>query len=61
MEEFYDKIVQSVSVCVALQGTIVELKRKFSFSAWAPFQIVGEDIALCKDEIEEICGLSSMR
>ena len=61
MKAFYDKVVQCVSVCVALQEIMVELKGKFSFPAWAPFQIVGEDIALSKDEIEEIRGLSSMR
>ena len=61
MKAFYDKVVQSVSVCIALRETMVELKGKFSFPAWAPFQIVGEDIALSKDEIKEIRGLSSMR
>ena len=54
MEAFYDKVVQSVSIFLALQETMVGLKRKFSFSAWAPFQIVGEDIAISKDEIKEI-------
>ena len=61
MKAFYDKVIQGVSVCVALQEIMVELKGKFSFTAWAPFQIVGEDIALSLDEIEEIRRLSSIR
>ena len=61
MKAFYDKVVRGVSVCVALQETMIELKEKFSFRAWAAYQIVGEDIVLSKDEIEEIRRLSSMR
>ena len=40
---------------------MIELKKKYPISAWAPFQIVGEDIALNSDEIEEIRHLSSIR
>ena len=61
MKKFYGKVVQGLSVCVALQETMNELTRKFSFSDWAPFQIVGEDIALSQDEIKEIRLLSSKR
>ena len=61
MKDFYDKVVQGLSVCVALQRSMIELKKKYPISAWAPFQIVGEDIALSNDEIEEIRQLSSIR
>ena len=61
MKEFYDKILQGLSVCVALQRSMIELKKHFSIAAWVPFQIVGEDIALSNDEIKEIRQLSSIR
>ena len=61
MKDFYDKVVQGLSVCVALQRSMIELKKKYPISAWAPFQIVGEDIALSSDGIEEIRQLSSIR
>lgn len=50
----YDKVVQSLSVCIALQRSIIEIQKKFPISPWAPFQIVGENIALSNDEIKEI-------
>ena len=52
MKEFYNKVVQGVSVCVALQQSMIELKKTYSIHAWSPFQIVGEDIALSNDEIK---------
>ena len=61
MKDFYDKVVQGLSVCVALQRSMIELKKKYPISAWAPFQIVGEDIALSSDEIEEIRHISCIR
>ena len=61
MKEFYDKFVQGLSVCVALQQSMIELKKRKPMWAWARFQIVGEDIALSNDEIEEIRQLSSIR
>ena len=61
MKEFYDNILQGLSVCVALQRSMIELKKSFSIAAWAPFQIVGEDIALSNDEIQKIRHLSSIR
>ena len=61
MKEFYDKVAKGLSVCVALQRSMIELKKKYPISAWAPFQIVGEDIALSSDEIEEIRHISCIR
>ena len=61
MKEFYDNILQGLSVCVALQRSIIELKKTFLIGAWAPFQIVGEDVVLSNDEINEIRRLSSIR
>ena len=61
MKEFYDNILQGLSVCVALQRSMIELKKSFSIAAWAPFQIVGEDIALSNDEIQKIRHQSSIR
>ena len=61
MRLFYDKVLQGLSVCVALQQAMIDLKKKYSISAWAPFQIAGEDISLSKDDIEEIRRQSSIR
>ena len=58
MKEFYDNILQGLSVCVALQRSIIELKKTFLIGAWAPFQIVGEDVVLSNDEVIEIRRLS---
>ena len=61
MRLFYDKVLQGLSVCVALQQAMLDLKKKYSISNWAPFQIAGEDICLSKDDIEEIRRQSSIR
>ena len=61
MKLFYDKVIQGLSVCVALQQAMLDLKKKYSISNWAPFQIAGEDICLSKDDIEEIRRQSSIR
>ena len=61
MRLFYDKVLEGLSVCVALQQAMIDLKKKYSISAWAPFQIAGEDISLSKDDIEEIRRQSSIR
>ena len=61
MKQFYDKVCQGLSVCVALQEVMIEQKKKYSLRAWAPFQIVGEDIVFTQEEIKEICRQSSQR
>ena len=54
MKLFYGKVCHGLSVCAALQEAMVELKTNYTVDVWEPFQIVGEDITLTKDEIEEI-------
>ncbi|XP_028411962.1 tetratricopeptide repeat protein 28-like [Dendronephthya gigantea] len=62
MIEFYCQILMGFSVCGALQRTMVALKIKYSSpSAWAAFQVVGEDITFSREEIEEIRQLSALR
>ncbi|XP_028399353.1 tetratricopeptide repeat protein 28-like [Dendronephthya gigantea] len=58
MIEFYDKMVNGCSVCSALRHAMVAMKKKYPPSAWSPFQVIGEDIVLTYEEIEEIRRLS---
>ena len=57
MEHFYAKLCQGTFVCKALKETInmFQQHEKYkSFSYWAPFEILGEDVKFTKKEIDEI-------
>ena len=60
MKQYYDRVCQGLSACVALQETMLHLKTEYPMQVWAPFQIVGQNITLSNDEIEEICLQSTM-
>ena len=57
MTVFYEKILEEKSACLALKETMNEFQRSVefkSFTFWAAFQIMGEDVRFSKAEIEEI-------
>ena len=57
MTVFYEKILEEKSACLALKETMNEFQRSVgfkSFTFWAAFEIMGEDVRFSKAEIEEI-------
>ena len=57
MEHFYAKLCQGTFVCKALKETInmfQQHEQYKSFSYWAPFEILGEDVKFTEKEIDEI-------
>ena len=57
MTVFYEKILEGKSTCLALKETMNEFQRSRefkSFTFWAAFEIMGEDVRFSKAEIDEI-------
>ena len=57
MTDFYEKILDGKSACLALKETMNMFQRcgqYTSFLFWGAFEIIGEDVKFTKDEIEEI-------
>ena len=57
MEHFYAKLCQGTFVCKALKETInmfQQHEQYKSFSYWAPFEILGEDVKFTEKEIDQI-------
>ena len=57
MTVFYEKILGGKSTCLALKETMNEFQRSRefkSFTFWAAFEIMGEDVKFSKAEIDEI-------
>ena len=57
MTAFYEKILEGKSTCLALKETMNEFQRSRefkSFTFWAAFEIMGEDVRFSKAEIDEI-------
>lgn len=57
MELFYNHLYQNMSVCKALQQTMILMQANDALntvSKWAPFCLIGEDIKLSDDDINQI-------
>jgi len=57
MEFFYNYLYQNLSVCEALQQSMILMrgnKELKSISKWAPFYVVGEDVKFTDDDIKRI-------
>ena len=57
MTVFYEKILKSKSVCLALKETMNQFRRSEeykSFTFWAAFEIMGEDVRFSEADIEKI-------
>ena len=57
MTVFYEKILEEKSACLALKETMNKFQRSVefkSFTFWAAFEIMGEDVRFSKAQIEEI-------
>ena len=57
MEFFYNYLYQNLSVCEALQQSMILMqanKELKSISKWAPFYVIGEDVKFTDEEIKRI-------
>lgn len=57
MELFYNHVIKNLSVCQALQKSMVTMQGRDEFkriSNWAPFYIVGEDVKFSDEEIQRM-------
>jgi len=57
MEFFYNYLYQNLSVCEALQQSMILMrgnKELKSISKWAPFYVIGEDIKFTDEDIKRI-------
>ena len=57
MTVFYEKILEEKSACLALKETMNQFRRSEeykSFTFWAAFEIMGEDVRFSEADIEEI-------
>ena len=64
MTVFYEKILEEKSACLALKETMNEFQRSVefkSFTFWAAFEIMGEDVRFSKAEIDEIRHNSKLK
>lgn len=57
MEFFYNYLYQNMSVCEALQQSMILMrgnKKLKSISKWAPFYVIGEDVKFTDEDIKQI-------
>lgn len=57
MEFFYNYLYQNLSVCEALQQSMILMqgnKELKSISKWAPFYVIGEDVKFTDEDIKQI-------
>lgn len=57
MEFFYNYLYQNMSVCEALQQSMILMrgnKELKSISKWAPFYVIGEDVKFTDEDIKQI-------
>ena len=57
MELFYNHVISNLTVCQALQRSMVTMQGREEFkriSNWAPFYVIGEDVKFSDEEIQQL-------